>query len=248
MACILKPKCNFLHGFFRYHLPIEAVDIEVKITSMQETHVFRRDRTSQLIKCTPRSTRLCPHPTIIKKMRTFLKLEGKLGLKPQSSSIQFRPSQPDTKANAGKGNKVAQKGMIIAPTKRFKAKMAVKPNPNEVTMQPPTTVSKAPTKLVYQTPSQEGTPENKPPPLEDAPIQAGTPWPKAGKMSGNLFKIRRDWLIPPNYSNNNNNMNTAIATSSESHIKIEPKPEGQTTTNPLAEKCGWGPNCPICKT
>ena len=66
------------------------------------------------------------------------------------------------------------------------------------------------------------------------------------EMSGNLFKIRKDWLIPPNY-NDDNNINTAIATSSNSPIKIEPKPEEQPTTSLIAEKCRWGPNCPICK-
>ena len=147
MACILKPECNFLHGFFRCCLPIEAVDIEMRITIMQGTHVFRRDRTSQLIKCTPWSMRLCPNPTIIKKMRTFLELEGKLGLNTQYLSIQFKPSQPDTNPNTRKGSKVTEKGMRIAPSKRFKAKIAVKPNSDEATMQPPTTVSKAPTDL-----------------------------------------------------------------------------------------------------
>ena len=42
-------------------------------------------------------------------------------------------------------------------------------------------------------------------------------------------------------------MNTVIATSLESPIKTEPKPEEQTSTNLIAEKCGWRPNCPICK-
>ena len=134
MACILKPKCNFLHGFFRSCLPIKALDIEMKITSMQGAHIFGRNRTFQLIKCTPWSTRLCPHPTIIKKMRTFLELEGKLGLKPQSPSIQFRPSQPDTSPNARKGGKVTGKEMRMVPTKRFKAKRAVKPNSDEATV------------------------------------------------------------------------------------------------------------------
>ena len=96
MACILQPKCNFLHGYFICHLPVEVVDIEVKITSMQGTHIFRRDQTTQLIKCTPWSSRLCPHPTIIKKMRTFLEMEGKLGPIHQSPSNQYRPPQPDT--------------------------------------------------------------------------------------------------------------------------------------------------------
>ena len=175
---MLKPKCNFLPSFFRCHLPNVAVDIEVKITSMQGTHVFRRDRTSQLIKCTPWSTRLCPHATIIKRMRTFLELEGKLGLKPKSPSNQFRPFQPDTNPNARKDSKVMEKGMRIAPTKRFKAKITTKPNSKEATVQPPNT------KALINTESQKtltAVQENKPPPLEDAPIYAGTPWPEAGK-------------------------------------------------------------------
>ena len=60
MACLLLPECNFLHGYFRCHLPVEVLDVEVKITSMQGTHIFRRDRTTQLIKCTPWSSRLPP--------------------------------------------------------------------------------------------------------------------------------------------------------------------------------------------
>ena len=87
----------------------------------------------------------------------------------------------------------------MAPTKRFKANIATKPNPNEAATQPPMTISKAPTNFKIQTYSQEGTPESRPPPLEDAPIHAGTQWPKAGKMLGNLFKARKDWLLPPNY-------------------------------------------------
>ena len=51
MACILQPECNFLHGFFRCHLPVEAVDVRVRISSMQGTHTFRRENTCQIIKC-----------------------------------------------------------------------------------------------------------------------------------------------------------------------------------------------------
>ena len=106
MACLLQPECNFLHGFFRCKLPVEVVDVEVKITSMQGMHIFRRDQTTQVIKCTPWSTRLCPHPTIIKKMKTFLEVEGKMGPIPAS---QFRPTLPDTNPNIRKDN-AAEKG------------------------------------------------------------------------------------------------------------------------------------------
>ena len=79
MVCLLQPECNFLHRFFRCKLPVEVVDVEVKITSMQGMHIFRRERMTQLIKCTPWSMRLHPHPTIIKKTKTFLEVENKDG-------------------------------------------------------------------------------------------------------------------------------------------------------------------------
>ena len=53
MACILKPECNFLHGYFRHLLPIETVDVEVKVKMMRGIHTFRRDQTTQVITCNP---------------------------------------------------------------------------------------------------------------------------------------------------------------------------------------------------
>ena len=93
---------------------------------------------------------------------------------------------------------------------------------------------------------QEGTPDDRPPPLEDAPVHKSTPWPDAGKISGNLFEERKDWLLPPNYLNNNNKDTTGI-TSPKPPIKEEPKIEEQSFTSLRTEKCGWGPNCPFCK-
>ena len=45
--------------------------------------------------------------------------------------------------------------------------------------------------------SQGSTSSNDPPPLENIPTHAGTPWPRVGSMSGNLFELRKDWSIPP---------------------------------------------------
>ena len=60
------------------------------------------------------------------------------------------------------------------------------------------------------------------------------------------FKTEKDRPIPPN-----NNNNTATATIPKSSIMIEPQAQEQPTTSsivaPKAKKCGWGPNCPICK-
>ena len=95
------------------------------------------------------------------------------------------------------------------------------------------TVSKAPTDLKNQTPLQEGTPESRPPSLEDASIHTGTLWPKAGKMLGNLFKTRKDGLIPPNYTNDSN-ISADNTTGLNPPIKVEPKLERQPATSPKA--------------
>ena len=130
----------FLHGYFRCRLPVEVVDMEVKITSMQGTHIFRRDRMTQLMKCTSWSTRLCPHPTIVKKMRTFLEVEGKMGPMPQTTSSWYRPPQLDTNPNVRK-DKATEKRKRVVPTKRFRANRATEPN--KTAMHPPMTISKA---------------------------------------------------------------------------------------------------------
>ena len=140
MACLLQPECNFLHSYFRCWLLVEVVDMEVKVTSLQGMHIFRRDRTMQLIKCTPWSTRLYPLPTIIKKMKTFLEVEGKMGPIPQPAS-KYRPPQPDRNPKVRKNN-AAKKRKRAAPMKRIRTSAA--PKPSETATQPPVTVSKVP--------------------------------------------------------------------------------------------------------
>ena len=146
---------------------------------MQGTHIFRRDRTSQLIKWTLWSTRLCLHPTNIKKMKTFLEVEGKMGPIPTPGS-QFRPPLQVTNPKIRKDN-VTKKRKRATP-KKFRP---VTPKP---------------------TAAHQTLPEAPPKPKNDAPLpsvpaQESTPWPSAGKMSGNLFQDR-NWLLQPNYLEN----------------------------------------------
>ena len=216
----------------------------VRITLMQGTHSFRRDRTCQVIKCNPWGARLHPCPTIIEKMKTYLELEEKLGPKPQPQSNQFRPPQPDTNPHVRKDSKATEKRKRLIPTKKYKVKVVARPNPSNENVPLPQTNPKATVKSEGQQPSTVGTSGNNPLSLEYTPVCTSTPWPKAGKMSGNLFELRKDWLIPPTD-------NTVTATISKLPIKIEPQAREQPTPTaaaPLkAEQCGWGPNCPICK-
>ena len=95
-----------------------------------DTH-FQKRKLTQLIKCTLWSTRLCPHPTIVKKMRTFLEVEGKMGPVPQPASSQYRPPQPDTNPNIRK-DMATERRKRVAPTKRLRANTTTKPNETAV--------------------------------------------------------------------------------------------------------------------
>ena len=94
MARLLQPECNFLHGYFRCKLPVEVVDVEVKVMSMQGTHIFRRDWMTQLVRCIPWTANLCLHLNIVKKMKTFLEVENKMGPIIPAPASQFRPATP----------------------------------------------------------------------------------------------------------------------------------------------------------
>ena len=96
MACILKPKCNFLHRYCRCLLPLEIVDVEIKVNMMRGIHMFRRDGMTQVISCNPWSARLHSYPSLIRKMRAYLELEGKLGFQPRPQPQT--QSKPNTSA------------------------------------------------------------------------------------------------------------------------------------------------------
>ena len=110
-----KTQMQFLTWILRCHLPVETVDVEVWIKSMQGTHMFRRDRMCQIIKCNPWSTRLHPHPTLIKKMRTYLELEWKLGPKFQPQPNHSRSTQPNTNPLIRKETKVTDRRRKLIP-------------------------------------------------------------------------------------------------------------------------------------
>ena len=100
---------KFLAWILQMSAPNRSGRCGGKITSMQGMHIFQRDRTTQLIKCTPWRTRLCPHPTINKKMKSFLEVEGKMGPVPQPTNSQYRPPQLNTNPNFRKDNAVEKR-------------------------------------------------------------------------------------------------------------------------------------------
>ena len=115
-----------------------------------------------------------------------------------SSPNQSRPVQPDTNPCMRKETKATKKRKKLISTKKYKVKVKARPKfkTSNATAQPPVTTPNAPTNSDSQKPSQEGNSERNPLPLKNIPTCAGILWPKAGVMSGNLFKLRKDWPIP----------------------------------------------------
>ena len=172
MAFILRPECNFHNGYFRCLLSVKTVDMEVKVKMVQGIHTFRRDRTSQIIKCNPWSTKLCPNPSLIQKMKRYLELEGKLGPKPRPQpQIQLQPTQPQPtqlqsstnthpqnnipmtrKAPGPKTNDKKRRTMLAK--RRYKVKVIAQPIPTTPT---PTAQVKSTAPTPTQTPMVKST-------------------------------------------------------------------------------------------
>ena len=133
MACILKPECNFLHWYFQCLLHIETVDVEVKIKTMRRIHTFSRDQTNQVISCNPWSTRLHPYPSLIRKMRTYLDHEGKLGNQPCTNV--FLPNKNPSPRKTPTPKKAEKKRRAKMPVKRrFKVRVITQPIPTNLTL------------------------------------------------------------------------------------------------------------------
>ena len=185
--------------------------------------------------------RLCPHPAIVKKMRTFLEVEGKMGPIPQPTSSQFRPPQLDTNPNVKK-DKAAEKRKRAVPTKRFRPSTVS--GPSEAVMHLPAIISKTSTNDRPRV--QEEILDSRPPPLENVQSMKALHGPMLERFQEIFLKKEKIAYLAPN-SLNNDNKDTTSVTSPKPPIKEEPKTEEQSFTSPKTDKCGWGPNCSFCK-
>ena len=150
MACILNPECNFFYGYFRCLLPIETMDVKVKIKMMRGIHTFRRDWTTEVISCNPWSLRLCPYPSLIRKMKTYLELEGKLGNQPCTNI--FLPDKNSLPQKTPLPKKAKRKKRAKVPVKRrFKVRVIVQPIPANPTLPVNPTLSADATPTVVTT-------------------------------------------------------------------------------------------------
>ena len=96
----------------------------------------------------------------------------------------------------------------MIPTRWHKVRVVAKPiqDPtpkadNATTQMPmtlPITMMNLAKGKFQENPPQGGSPaDNNPPPLENIPARAGSPWPETRSTLENLFESRKDWPIPP---------------------------------------------------
>ena len=163
---------------------------------------------------------LHPHPNKVKKMRTFLEVENKMGPIIPALANQYRLSLPETNPNVRKGN-ATEKRRTVTPKRKFRL---VVPN---------ATVTHSPLQKTPPKPTSNVAVASMP-----TMVRQDTPWPSASNMSGNLFQDR-NWLLPKDY----------LATEKKEEMEKPYPEEGDKMEeqDPKEEKCGWGPECPLCQ-
>ena len=137
---------------------------------------------------------------------------------------QFRPPLPETNPNVRKSD-MTEKRKRATPKKKFRPA-----TPKITAMHPP---------LMEAPPKPKST-------TSSVPVREDIPWPSTGKMLGNLFEDRK-WLLPKNYLVTEDKKEDTNVVSARPPLKEEPKTEQQATSL-KTEKCGWGPDCPFCKS
>ena len=136
---------------------------------------------------------------MIKKMKTFLEVENKMGPIILAPANQYRPPLPETNPNVRKGN-ATEKRRTLTPERRFRPAT------------PKATVTCLPLPQAPPKPNSNAAAASVP-----AMVRQDTPWPGTGKMSGNLFKDR-NWLFPKDY----------LATEGEKEEMAKPYPKKKT--------------------
>ena len=99
---------------------------------MRGTHTFRTQQATQVISCHPWSTRLCPYPSPIRKMKTYLELEGKLDTQSQlqPATSTYSPDKSPLPQKTPVPKKAEKKKRSNAPIKRsFKVRVIAQPLP-----------------------------------------------------------------------------------------------------------------------
>ena len=114
---------------------------------------------------------------MVKKMRTFLEVENKMGPIIPAPANLYRLLLPEMIPNVRKGS-ATEKRRTVMPKRRFRP------------VAPKATAMHSPLPKTPPKPSSNAAAASMP-----MMVRQDTPWPSTGKMSGNLLQDR-NWLLP----------------------------------------------------
>ena len=93
MACDLAPNCSFVFCYFSCNLPEDMIEVDIIMCTLWGIHTFRKDRNTQISKCSPWGMEVRPFPALGKKMRDYM--EVRQAIANSFSSNRSDPSRPN---------------------------------------------------------------------------------------------------------------------------------------------------------
>ena len=91
MACKLAANCNFLFQCFSCNLPEDTIDVNLKVHTLWGIHVDKKDRSTQVIKCSPQGTEVKPFLSPQRKMMEYIRQRQVIATPFANRSYQPRP-------------------------------------------------------------------------------------------------------------------------------------------------------------
>ena len=94
MACKLSTNCNLIFVILSCNLLEHTIDMDLKVCTLQEIHTYKKDSSTQVIKCSPE---VKPFPSLQKKMTEFLRYRQTVATPFANRCFQLRPKATATR-------------------------------------------------------------------------------------------------------------------------------------------------------
>ena len=99
MACKLSTPCDLILRILSCTLPEDIIDVDFKVHTLSGMHTYKKDRSTQVIKCRPWETEVQPFPSLQKKMTEFMRSRQIIATPFANRSFQPRPKVAAIKCN-----------------------------------------------------------------------------------------------------------------------------------------------------
>ena len=73
MACELATNCDLISGILTSSLPEDTIDVDLKVHTLWGIHTYKKDRGTQVVKCSSWGTEVNPFQSLQRKMMKYLR-------------------------------------------------------------------------------------------------------------------------------------------------------------------------------